>query len=321
MVELSNLCAGKGPVKELDAARAEQVKLFELTECPVANDVKDVFVFGGWLYALHADGSLVDHNGKTVDFPPVECAKSPFLTASCLVRGRDGDLYDHNRKVQTAEALRWYPSSEYRIRKDGDGYCLLDNFDEPFRIPLAMLKDIDPKNVKRAKRKGSGRGTNLYWTREHPDWYKELIDAKSEKILLGCDGSCLFVWNGLVYLLDYVNPSRGGLNEYLDPIYTEEYDVDDIASLVTERIYLSRKGELVFLDGWNEDSSFAEAAIRAKKWKDLVQCERIHANGKYHLVAKTKDGRIVSTFEPELSGNLKNIDHAFVTEDWAIFVV
>ncbi len=102
MVELANVCMGKPQVKELNALRAEEVKLFELTECPVASDVQDVFLFGNWLHALHTDGTLVDQNGKPVpDLPPIERAESPFLTEGAWLRGRDGKLYDSNRKAQT----------------------------------------------------------------------------------------------------------------------------------------------------------------------------------------------------------------------------
>ncbi len=334
LVGLMNMCAGKPSNRELDRLREEEIKLFEVTEFPMSNNVVDVFLSGHYFKALRADGTVADIDGNTdSNIPPVKFAVHRTLTGGACARGgawyrgKDGTLYDSDGKEQSEDMLLT-PQDSFTgyVKKDENGFQLLTPDSVLYRIPLARLKDMDTRFLT--------KDTEVQqWRNTHIDWENDIIEAKSKRVIIGTDGTCLFDWNGMIYS---VAPQRNrwirmgvecrgsNFSTVLDAVYREDYEsiIDDIKQLVADNIYINHKGKLVFMQGWNDytDSrcaKYEDVVIKAQKWENVVQCEVF---GK-HLVAKTKDGRVLTTFEPEICGNLKNIEHAFVSKEYSFFLV
>ena len=330
IVTLMNLCAGKSRNDDLDGLRAESVKLFEVTEIPVAKDITDVFLANNSWCSLHSDGTIWDlYCNKLSNIPPVKYVIPRSITSkSVWFCGKDGIIYNDEGNAQPDDKWRLKNNNSFcgYVQKDGNMLRLVNPQKKPYYIPLARLKDMDSYFIP------SGAGHR--WSMMHYDWNKDIIEAKSNRIILGSDGTCLFEWNGLVYSVVPQRDKNCSLysSDYsitLDAAYREDLDPDDIAILVSEDIYVNKKGKLVFLKGWDDYSidrrhrKYDDHVINAKKWENLTQCEII-GNRPYekHLVGKTKDGRILSTFEPDICGDLKKIDHAFVfNNEFAFFVV
>ena len=227
-----------------------------------------------------------------------------------MCRGKDGKLYDNNG-TECSEAAVRFPFCTGTIQKEGNQYHLLNCV-----TPLARLQEMD-----------SNYCDFRIWKQSHIDCSTDLKEIKSENLFFGSDGTCLMSWNGLSYSFTRVRDSIlsraiAGSANLMDVAYREDYNINDIAILVADNIYINHKGELVFMKGWNTGignsrPKFADAVVKAQKWENLVQCEVMGE----HLVAKTKDGRILTTFESDICGELKNIEHAFVSKEFAFFLV
>ena len=330
IVVLTNLCSEKQNHPELIKLKEEDVGLFRLTECNVSDNICDVVWDGQRFAALHRDGTVTDINGNSVDtIPLAECAEHRSVTGCSLYRGKDGILYDGNGKKQAENVLVIpnYRGSAHPIgyvKKEGGLLQLFNPNGMPYKIPLARLKELDPQYF-------DNSGTVGHWVNKtyNYGWADDLVEVKSNKILFGYDGTCLFFWNDLPYTvvpndIMYQKQPRSQYNIFMDAAYREEYEkvIDDIVQLVADKIYLNRSCKLVFMQGWNDHADngsekYDDAVVKAKKWENVVQCEIL---GK-HLVGKTKDGRILSSFAPDICGGLRNIYHAFVSQDYAFFIV
>lgn len=310
IVTIKNMLIGKPRNDELEALQAEEIKLFEITECPVSSDIIDVFYFTDFCM-LHKDGHI-ENAEKPI--PPIKRAEHISITRYPLYLGNDERLYDDTGSVLPDGTLYVTPNGFVVVKEEKNMLRLQSRGGNTLKIPLTRLKEMNSQPV---------RYTWEYVQKHYQELTKDLVEVKSKKIFCGSDGTCLFDWNGLIYSISYysindcIHHNYDNYKDIYDATYHEEYEaiIDDIMELVTDKIYINRKNKLVFLPGW--DNKVEEIAIKAQKWENLTHCEIFNK----HLIAKTKDGRILSTFDNDICGNLKNIDHAFVRYDYAFFVI
>lgn len=313
------VCEGKTYNRELETIYRERIAICETMEIKASSVVTDVIIAGSGISSLRKDGSLIDDNGKILTMPKIKEAIYPAVFGWYpFLRGVDGKLYNRYGKEMDESALILGDDPHKRLQKNGKNLKLVDENGKPYVVSRFRLTELDTKYMDDSS--ASRAGNKLIDT----------VEVESEKFLFTPDCSfCLFTWNGLTYSLNkHIWHFRNGYEHYFDVAYCEEYDFDEIEQLIDNKIYLNKKGRVVFLDGWNPDQTsqthsgaYSPMAIKAKKWENVVYCQPVKMlDGKKHLFAKTKDGRILNTFDPDIGAGLKNVEHTIVTDRWAFIV-
>lgn len=332
----ASVCAGKAYDESLCAQYKAQTKPFELVECPIAENIADIFACGNIAAALRTDGTAVDWDGEVFNLPPVMRAEHLSITGESALRGVDGKLY--NTRGEEISQNYWIARKN---RMAGTSVGTEKGCKIAYAVPRARLTAMDPNFAETAMETQYRYDGEAYIA----SLYKDAVQAESERILFGEDIT-LFAYNGNAYKLEQTKFLRR--REILDTIacldereyplknlhladaaYTQEYDLDDIAQLVARNIYVNRKGKIVLMDGWDDlvqKDGFGVFAYsceiaKAQKWSGVVHCETMQwYGGQTHLVAKTEDGHLLTTFDADMGKSLQNIRHAFIRNDFAVFV-
>lgn len=318
------VCEGKKYNSELEELYREKIAVCETTEIQSSSDVVDIVIAGSTISSLRKDGSIIDEYGNVLEMPKIKKAVYPTVFGAYpFLRGTDGKLYNRYGKEIDESAIIFGEDVHKRIRKNGKMLKLVDENNLPYVVPKFRLTELDTKfmNESDARRAGFAYVNDIF---------SDSVEVEAERFLLTPNYSvCLFEWNGLIYSLQkHVLQHRMGCNAHLycDVAYCEEYNFDEIEQLIDKKIYLDRKGHIVFLDGWNGDRTsqnytgdYSPMVVKAKKWENVAYCQPVKMfDGKKHLFAKTKDGRILNTFDSDLGAGLTNVEHAIVTGNWAL---